>query len=117
MFICSAGSAAASAGSAGSTGSAGYGGASDGWGQSGSVGYTGDAGHGHDGLLSRFKIVLNQISIIYSRFSYWVLSLSISSKYVAINRGSIHVAPLVGHTQSVKSQNYQPAPGTTWWTF
>ncbi|XP_031632264.1 adult cuticle protein 1-like [Contarinia nasturtii] len=35
-------------------------------------------------------------------------------KYVAINRGAIHVAPLVGHIQSVKSQNYQPAPGTIW---
>lgn len=42
------------------------------------------------------------------------VSYSHSSKYVAINRGSIHIAPLVGHTQSVKSQNYQPAPGTTW---
>ncbi|XP_055305751.1 heterogeneous nuclear ribonucleoprotein A3 homolog 1-like [Sitodiplosis mosellana] len=59
-------------------------GSSEGWGNGGSVGYTGDAGHGHDG------------------------------KYVAINRGAIHVADLVGHTQSVKSQNYQPAPGTTW---
>lgn len=33
-----------------------------------------------------------------------------NSKYVAINRGSIHVAPLVGHTQSVSEiiQRYQP---------
>lgn len=36
------------------------------------------------------------------------------SKYVAANRGSVHVAPLVGHIQSVKSSNVQPAPGTTW---
>lgn len=35
-------------------------------------------------------------------------------KYVAINRGAIHVSPLVGHIQSVKSINYQPAPGSTW---
>lgn len=35
-------------------------------------------------------------------------------KYVASNRGAIHVAPLVGHIQSVKSTNEQPAPGTTW---
>lgn len=36
------------------------------------------------------------------------------SKYVAANRGSVHVAPLVGHIQSVKSANLEPAPGTTW---
>ncbi|XP_031632239.1 adult cuticle protein 1-like [Contarinia nasturtii] len=35
-------------------------------------------------------------------------------KYVAANRGSVHVAPLVGHTQSVSSSNLQPAPGTTY---
>lgn len=32
--------------------------------------------------------------------------------YVAQNRGAKHVAPLVGHIQSVKSTNEQPAPGT-----
>lgn len=36
------------------------------------------------------------------------------SKYVAANRGSVHVAPLVGHVQSVSSKNLEPAPGTTW---
>ena len=36
------------------------------------------------------------------------------SKYVAANRGSVHVAPLVGHIQSVSSKNLEPAPGTTW---
>ncbi|XP_055305158.1 adult cuticle protein 1-like [Sitodiplosis mosellana] len=35
-------------------------------------------------------------------------------KYVAANRGSVHVAPLVGHVQSVSSTNLSPAPGTTW---
>lgn len=35
-------------------------------------------------------------------------------KYVAANRGSVHVAPLVGHAQSVSSSNLDPAPGTTW---
>lgn len=33
------------------------------------------------------------------------------SKYIAANRGAVHVAPLVGHIQSVKSTNQQPAPG------
>ncbi|XP_031632235.1 glycine-rich cell wall structural protein 1.8-like [Contarinia nasturtii] len=37
-----------------------------------------------------------------------------NGKYVASNRGAVHVAPLVGHIQSVKSTNEQPAPGTTW---
>lgn len=35
-------------------------------------------------------------------------------QYVAANRGSVHVAPLTGHIQSVSSTNVQPAPGTTW---
>lgn len=34
--------------------------------------------------------------------------------YVAANRGSVHVAPLTGHIQSVRSTNLEPAPGTTW---
>lgn len=32
--------------------------------------------------------------------------------YVATTRGAQHVAPLVGHVQSVSSQNLEPAPGT-----
>lgn len=35
-------------------------------------------------------------------------------KYVAANRGSVHVAPLTGHIQSVQSTNVEPAPGTIW---
>lgn len=36
------------------------------------------------------------------------------ASYVAANRGSVHVAPLVGHIQSASSINTAPAPGTTW---
>lgn len=32
-------------------------------------------------------------------------------QYVASNRGATHVAPLVGHIQSVSSTNLDPAPG------
>lgn len=35
-----------------------------------------------------------------------------AAQYVAQTRGSTHVAPLIGHVQSVSSQNVQPAPGT-----
>ncbi|XP_031632204.1 adult cuticle protein 1-like [Contarinia nasturtii] len=35
-----------------------------------------------------------------------------SASYVATTRGAQHVAPLVGHVQSVSSQNVEPAPGT-----
>lgn len=34
--------------------------------------------------------------------------------YVAANRGSVHVAPLVGHIASASSINTAPAPGTNW---
>lgn len=41
-------------------------------------------------------------------------SLLLYSQYVAINRGAIHIAPLIGHVQSVKTTNLEPAPATTW---
>ncbi|XP_031632396.1 uncharacterized protein LOC116346465 [Contarinia nasturtii] len=34
-------------------------------------------------------------------------------QYIAINRGAIHVAPLMGYLRSVKSANLEPAPATT----
>lgn len=77
---------------------------------------------------------------LYNNLEWQFISFILLSyrKYIAINRGSVHIAPLVGHTQSVKlhflhffkwkwlllnlylsiqvkSQNYEPAPGTTWW--
>ncbi|XP_055305752.1 uncharacterized protein LOC129570236 [Sitodiplosis mosellana] len=35
-------------------------------------------------------------------------------QYVAVNRGAVHIAPLIGHLQSVKTTNLEPAPATTW---
>jgi len=68
------------------TGNLGHGGYDGGYG-GGNDGAGAGAGHGHHGH---------------------------DGQYVAANRGAVHVAPLVGHIQSVKSTNEQPAPGTTW---
>lgn len=35
-----------------------------------------------------------------------------AASYIAANRGSVHTAPLPGHTDSVASVNDAPAPGT-----
>lgn len=49
------------------------------------------------------------------RWTVWKKSISVLfvspiSKYVAQTLGSVHVAPLLGHTQSVVSTNLHPAP-------
>lgn len=41
-------------------------------------------------------------------------ALHFNRQYVAINRGAVHIAPLIGHVQSVKTTNLEPAPATTW---
>lgn len=41
-----------------------------------------------------------------------VVAVPQAASYIAANRGSVHTAPLPGHTDSVASVNDAPAPGT-----